>query len=215
MELKTHEQITEHLRTLRKILTSQHGWTLERMADELRVKKHTLSQYCQWPDTKGARLPPPGVLSYLRSAVVDLDRKRWDKFFPTYLGREEKTWFVLDTDMSISLETHSLFAASMHAARFDGLTVAPGPENTNPDEQLLDDQRLCVEWTQIVESGFVGRDDVVEVTGAGEYELHLIACEQVQWRVQPTEAQVRALRQKAREGYARHVEERRHLHEAA
>lgn len=199
MKLRTHEEITQHLRELRSALTRRHGWSLERMAEEIGVKRHTLSQYCQLPDTKGARQIPARSLDFLRRAVIELDRELWDRHFPTYLGREQKSWFVMDPDMSAWLETHSLFAAEMYAARRGGGIVTPGPESENPDEQLSGDERLCVEWVQVVESGFVDLGDIVEVTGVGEYELDLIACPQRNWRIQPTQEQVDAIRDRAME----------------
>lgn len=199
MELKTHLQVTEHLRDLREALQKRHGWNLERFVTETRVPKQTFKQYCMLPDKRGARRAPAWVLECLRSAVIELDRARWDKFFPTYLGREEKSWFVLNSDMSTCLETHSLFAAVMYAARNGSLSVVPGPDNANPDEQLSEKDQLCVDWIQVVESGFVSRQDVMDVTGVSEYEVDLVGCEQLNWRIQPALTQVLELRRRARQ----------------
>jgi hypothetical protein len=192
LKTTTHEEIVEHLRDVRRML-SQHGWSLERMAETAGVKKHTLSQYCQMPETKGARLIPAATLDRLRTAAVRSHHDHWDRAWTPFMTREQRLWFVVATaEFRTLLESTDVRFAESYAARHRAMCT-PGPENARPDYRLHSDEQRCVDWLGFRHGGFVTKEDAMAVAGVDEYLVERVGLELMCWRILPTREQVDAL----------------------
>lgn len=194
----THEKVVEDLRGLRKSLSRES--TLEEIAALAGVTKQTMSQYCQMPGTRGARLIPGERLDALRNEHAFRWFMNWNRAPASICGvpREERLWLVCRQDGEPVLDTTIRSFAECYAARH-GLVCVPGPRNTGEKDFMTADDWLCVDWLDVRHSGLVTKADAMTVTGTDEWTEGLIGYELPGLRIVPTRAQIAALQDLADE----------------
>lgn len=199
--MSTHQEIRDHYVAIVDFLKCSR-WDSQRIADFLGIAKQTSYQYGFKPETRGSRIIPADKLDRLRDTATQIWIERMEAGFPAFLKRDEHLWIVVGTDLSIMLETTSPWRASWHAVRHNG-TAMSGKDNVrNNDTRLSNNDHLCIEWLGLLHDDLVDREDAMRAAGVDEYLIERVGHEHAAWRIQPTEAQLQALREVARERFS-------------
>ncbi|MHA6641069.1 hypothetical protein [Mesorhizobium sp. A623] len=191
--VSSHQEIRDHYVALVAFL-KRKGWDSQRIADLIGTARQTSYQYGFKPETRGSRIIPADKLDRLRDAATAIRIERMEAGFPAFLNRDEHLWLVFAADMSLLLETTSPWRAAWHAAMHGGTAVYGKDNVLHGDDKLSDNDRLCIEWLEIRHGGLVDKKDAMCAAGCDEYLVERIAHEYGGWRIQPTVAQVEALR---------------------